>query len=70
MSLAYIKIFLLDIIFHLINLWQGEVLFQTRENLEHLAMMEKVLGPFPEYLLRKAEYASVFETLLSCVADN
>ncbi|CAO2828882.1 unnamed protein product [Amaranthus hypochondriacus] len=39
----------------LVELCSGEVLFQTRENLEHLAMMEKVLGPFPEYLLRKAD---------------
>ncbi|KAJ1497915.1 hypothetical protein HMI55_005231, partial [Coelomomyces lativittatus] len=25
----------------------GEALFQTHDNLEHLAMMEAMLGPFP-----------------------
>lgn len=37
-------------------LLQGEALFQTHENLEHLAMMERVLGPFPQHMLKKAEY--------------
>ncbi|TVU34320.1 hypothetical protein EJB05_16151 [Eragrostis curvula] len=32
----------------------GEALFQTHENLEHLAMMERVLGPLPEHMIRKA----------------
>ncbi|GJZ19716.1 serine/threonine-protein kinase AFC3 isoform X1, partial [Tanacetum coccineum] len=32
----------------------GEALFQTHENLEHLAMMERVLGPLPEHMVRKA----------------
>ncbi|KAF4394247.1 hypothetical protein F8388_005881 [Cannabis sativa] len=27
--------------------FKGEALFQTHENLEHLAMMERVLGPIP-----------------------
>lgn len=35
---------------------QGEALFQTHENLEHLAMMERVLGPLPEHMIRKARY--------------
>eukprot|EP01024_Parvocaulis_polyphysoides_P036108 TRINITY_DN3212_c1_g1_i6.p2 TRINITY_DN3212_c1_g1~~TRINITY_DN3212_c1_g1_i6.p2 ORF type:complete len:361 (+),score=35.42 TRINITY_DN3212_c1_g1_i6:65-1147(+) len=30
----------------------GETLFQTRDNLEHLAMMEKVLGRIPEIMVR------------------
>ncbi|KAL6985383.1 Serine/threonine-protein kinase afc3 [Sarracenia purpurea var. burkii] len=38
----------------LIELCSGEALFQTHENLEHLAMMERVLGPLPEHLARKA----------------
>ncbi|KAL6544582.1 hypothetical protein OROMI_023444 [Orobanche minor] len=33
---------------------QGEALFQTHENLEHLAMMERVLGPLPEHMAQKA----------------
>lgn len=34
---------------------QGEALFQTHENLEHLAMMERVLGPLPEHMILKAK---------------
>ncbi|KAH1244945.1 Serine/threonine-protein kinase AFC3 [Glycine max] len=35
----------------LIELCSGEALFQTHENLEHLAMMERVLGPIPEHMI-------------------
>uniref|UniRef100_A0A0D3EQQ6 Protein kinase domain-containing protein n=1 Tax=Oryza barthii TaxID=65489 RepID=A0A0D3EQQ6_9ORYZ len=38
----------------LVELCSGEALFQTHENLEHLAMMERVLGPLPEHMIRKA----------------
>ncbi|WCJ29798.1 Protein kinase superfamily protein [Euphorbia peplus] len=38
----------------LVELCSGEALFQTHENLEHLAMMERVLGPLPEQMIRKA----------------
>lgn len=38
----------------LVELCSGEALFQTHENLEHLAMMEKVLGPLPEHMIRTA----------------
>jgi len=31
----------------LVEFFTGEALFQTHENLEHLAMMEKVFGPMP-----------------------
>jgi hypothetical protein len=34
---------------------QGEALFQTHENLEHLAMMERVLGPIPQHMVLRAE---------------
>ncbi|KAK1314947.1 Serine/threonine-protein kinase AFC1 [Acorus calamus] len=33
----------------------GKTLFETHENLEHLAMMEKFLGVFPDHMLRRAE---------------
>ena len=36
-------------------LLQGEALFQTHENLEHLAMMERVLGPLPQHMLKRVE---------------
>ena len=38
---------------------QGEALFQTHENLEHLAMMERVLGPLPQHMLKRVEYVLV-----------
>ncbi|CAK9164511.1 unnamed protein product [Ilex paraguariensis] len=36
----------------LVELCSGDMLFQTHENLEHLAMMERVLGPLPEHMIR------------------
>lgn len=38
----------------LVELCTGEALFQTHENLEHLAMMERVLGPLPQHMVRGA----------------
>eukprot|EP01018_Ginkgo_biloba_P013914 Gb_36852 [translate_table: standard] len=38
----------------LVELCSGDALFQTHENLEHLAMMEQVLGPLPQYLIKRA----------------
>ncbi|XP_034693848.1 serine/threonine-protein kinase AFC1 isoform X4 [Vitis riparia] len=39
----------------LIELCSGEALFQTHENLEHLAMMERVLGPLPQHMVLRAD---------------
>ncbi|KAI9108885.1 hypothetical protein K1719_020190 [Acacia pycnantha] len=39
----------------LIELCTGEALFQTHENLEHLAMMERVLGPLPQHMLKRVD---------------
>jgi dual-specificity kinase len=39
----------------LVELCTGEALFQTHENLEHLAMMERVLGPLPMHMLKRVE---------------
>ncbi|KAL9264095.1 Serine/threonine-protein kinase AFC2-like protein [Drosera capensis] len=36
----------------LVELCSGGALFQTHENLEHLAMMERVLGPLPQQMLK------------------
>ncbi|KAF9958241.1 dual specificity protein kinase kns1 [Mortierella alpina] len=38
----------------LVEFLTGEALFQTHDNLEHLAMMEVVLGPVPDKLIRAA----------------
>lgn len=42
----------------LVELYTGQALFQTHENLEHLAMMKGVLGPIPESMIRRADIAS------------
>ncbi|CAN1275060.1 Serine/threonine-protein kinase AFC1 [Linum perenne] len=39
----------------LVELCSGEALFQTHENLEHLAMMERVLGPLPQHMTMRAD---------------
>ncbi|QDP16936.1 hypothetical protein Tsubulata_013518 [Turnera subulata] len=39
----------------LVELCSGSALFQTHENLEHLAMMERVLGPLPKHMIQKAD---------------
>uniref|UniRef100_A0A0E0BSG5 dual-specificity kinase n=2 Tax=Oryza TaxID=4527 RepID=A0A0E0BSG5_9ORYZ len=39
----------------LVELCTGEALFQTHENLEHLAMMERVFGPLPYHMLKRAD---------------
>ncbi|XP_022767482.1 serine/threonine-protein kinase AFC1-like isoform X3 [Durio zibethinus] len=39
----------------LVELCSGEALFQTHENLEHLAMMERVLGPLPQHMVLRAD---------------
>ncbi|KAL8140812.1 hypothetical protein V2J09_006833 [Rumex salicifolius] len=39
----------------LVELCSGGALFQTHDNLEHLAMMERVLGPLPQHMLKKVD---------------
>ncbi|XP_059657198.1 serine/threonine-protein kinase AFC2-like isoform X3 [Cornus florida] len=39
----------------LVELCSGEALFQTHENLEHLAMMERVLGRLPQHMLKRVD---------------
>jgi serine/threonine protein kinase len=38
----------------LAELYQGELLFPTHSNLEHLALMERVIGAFPRRMLKDA----------------
>ncbi|XP_022889894.1 serine/threonine-protein kinase AFC2-like isoform X2 [Olea europaea var. sylvestris] len=52
----------------LVELCSGEALFQTHENLEHLAMMEQVLGPLPHHILKRAEYVLVRSSYILCRA--
>ncbi|GAA0138613.1 non-receptor serine/threonine protein kinase [Lithospermum erythrorhizon] len=39
----------------IVELCTGDALFQTHDDLEHLAMMERVLGPLPQHMLNKAD---------------
>ncbi|KAF0888566.1 hypothetical protein E2562_014773 [Oryza meyeriana var. granulata] len=39
----------------LVELCTGEALFQTHENLEHLAMMERAFGPLPYHMLKRVD---------------
>ncbi|KAG5185505.1 kinase-like domain-containing protein [Tribonema minus] len=34
------------------ELYQGELLFATHDNMEHLALMERCVGPFPRHMVR------------------
>ncbi|KAG0735570.1 hypothetical protein G6F57_013657 [Rhizopus arrhizus] len=38
----------------LVEFFTGEALFQTHDNIEHLAMMESVLGPIPTHMIHNA----------------
>jgi dual-specificity kinase len=40
----------------MVELYTGMALFQTHDNLEHLKMMEIVLGPFPPKLIDLLQY--------------
>ena len=39
------------------ELYSGELLFATHDNTEHLALMERLLGPFPRVMLDWSEMA-------------
>jgi len=39
----------------LFELYQGHTLFQTHDNLEHLAMMTRILGEFPQSIVRRSK---------------
>ena len=39
----------------LAELYQGELLFATHDNIEHLALIEQVIGPFPRKMQKRAK---------------
>ena len=41
----------------LVELFTGELLFPTHDNYEHLAMMERVLGPLPSWMARHSSHS-------------
>ncbi|KAM3827965.1 dual specificity protein kinase CLK3 isoform 1-T1 [Vipera latastei] len=44
----------------LFEYYRGFTLFQTHENREHLVMMEKILGPIPQHMIRKTRKQKYF----------
>ncbi|XP_056456148.1 dual specificity protein kinase CLK4-like isoform X2 [Gadus chalcogrammus] len=44
----------------LVEYYLGTTLFQTHDSKEHLAMMERILGPIPTHLLQKTRIGIVF----------
>jgi dual-specificity kinase len=42
----------------LVEFFTGDALFQTHDNLEHLAMMEIVMGKMPLRMIEKGRYVS------------
>jgi len=38
----------------LAELFKGQLLFATHDNLEHLALMERIISPFPHWMLKEA----------------
>ena len=45
---------------------KGELLFATHDNIEHLALIEQVIGPFPRRMLKRAKN----ETLANQAFDS
>jgi len=43
------------------ELYLGQLLFATHDNIEHLALMEALLGPFPHHMVRSSP--SVFDSM-------
>jgi len=43
----------------LAELYQGELLFATHDNIEHLALIERVVGPFPRRMLKRAKNTQI-----------
>lgn len=38
----------------LAEIWTGGLLFATHENLEHLCLIEKFVGPYPDWMIRRS----------------
>lgn len=43
----------------LVEMYTGELFFEPREDIEHLAMAEKQSGPIPEWMCRQAKNKEV-----------
>ena len=50
----------------LAELYTGEMFFSTHENIEHLALMEKICGAFPRHMIESSKnYKDYFDLSLS-----
>ncbi|RZC65187.1 hypothetical protein C5167_008877 [Papaver somniferum] len=56
----------IDIVRHETLLQAGETLFKTHENLEHLAMMERILRSIPSHMLKRVGYGVFSDGLFVC----
>lgn len=45
----------------LAELYQGELLFATHDNIEHLALIERVIGTFPRKMLKRAKNVEIVD---------
>lgn len=56
----------------LVELLTGDAMFQTHENREHLAMMEKILGKLPKSMTSRAQYDAAVDrsALLMLMLNN
>ena len=48
----------------LFELYSGEMLFSTHENIEHLALIEKQSGYFPAWMIKKSKYKEMIESFI------
>ena len=55
----------------LVEFFTGDALFQTHDNLEHLAMMEQVISPMPKRMLERGRWVLMRRLCyLSCVLTD
>jgi serine/threonine protein kinase len=54
----------------LAELYQGELLFATHSNVEHLALMDRIIGPFPRRMVKAAKTNGVQIDLANEVFDS
>ena len=50
----------------LIELYTGELLFQTHNNQEHLSLIEKVCGHYPNWMVNKTKEDSLYNLFINC----
>ena len=50
----------------LIELYTGELLFQTHNNQEHLSLIEKVCGHYPNWMVNKTKSDELYNLFINC----